>query len=222
MAFFPRANRLLPRRQGQRGSAITEFAIVAPCLVLALFGTVGLGTMLGRYIQATTVCRDLAHMYSDGVDFTQSGPQNVAVQLAQGTGMTATGGNGVVIFSQVMTVYQADCDAAGFTSSCNSLGQCVFIQRITVGNPSMPGSAFGTPNPNLLDPSGNISPSVYLQNTDSSVIANGLSAQLIAAGETNLIPQGNTVWITEVYFTYPDISFLGNSTAGGAYARFIF
>src|ERR1700722_3517757 len=73
MAFFrpvksPAGRRVLR----QRGSAITEFAIVAPCLVLTLFGTVGLGTMLGRYIQATTVCRDLAHMYVDGVDFTQT------------------------------------------------------------------------------------------------------------------------------------------------------
>ena len=82
MAFFrpvksPAGRRVLR----QRGSAITEFAIVAPCLVLTLFGTVGLGTMLGRYIQATTVCRDLAHMYVDGVDFTQTGSQNVALQL---------------------------------------------------------------------------------------------------------------------------------------------
>jgi Flp pilus assembly protein TadG len=199
-----------------------EFAIVAPCLVLAMFGTVGLGTMLGRFIQATSVGRDLAHMYVDGVDFTQTASQNIALQLASGVGMTATGGNGVVIFSRVMTVYQADCNAAGYTNTCTNLGQCVFTQRVAVGNSALRASAFGTPNSALLDSSGNISPSVYLQNTDSSVVTSGLSSLLIAAGETNLIPQGNSVWITEVYFSYPDISYLGSTTAGGAYVRFIY
>lgn len=210
------------KRSGQRGNAILEFAVVAPFLITALFGTVGLGMMLGRYIQAVQTCRDLAHMYVDGVDFSQAANQNIAVQLANGTGMTTTGGNGVVIFSRVITVYQADCNAAGFTGTCNNLNQCVVTQRIVVGNSSLQSSAFATPTAALMDAQGNISPSVYLQNTDSSVRTTGLSTLLIAAGETNLIPQGNSVWITEVYFSYPDLAYLGNTTAGGAYARFIF
>ena len=205
----------------ERGNAMLEFGIVAPFLIVTLFGTVSLGVMLGRSIQVNQTCRDLAHMYVDGVDFTNPINQNIAVQLAQGTGMTANGGNGVVIFSRVMTVYQADCDAAGFTSTCNNLGQCVVTQRVVVGNAALRASAFATPNPALLNASGNISNSVYLQNTDSSVQTTGLAPMLIAAGEATLIPQGNSVWITEVFYQAPDLSFLGASS-GGSYARFVF
>jgi Flp pilus assembly protein TadG len=199
-----------------------EFGVVAPCLVILLFGTVALGLMLGRTIQVNSVCRDLAHMYVDGVDFTRAQSQNIAVQLGQGTGMTANGGNGVVVFSRVMTVYQSDCDAAGFSASCNNLGQCVFTQRVVVGNSALRASSFGTPSATILDAAGNISNSVYLQNTDSSTRTSGLDTLLIAAGQPTLIPQGNFVWVTEVFYQAPDLSFLGSSTAGGSYARFIF
>ena len=209
-------------RRGERGSTILEFALVAPFLMIAFFWTTGLGIMLGRYIQTVQVCRDLAHIYVSGADFTQSANQNLAVQLAQGTGMTATGGNGVVVFSRVITVYQADCDAAGLTSSCNNLNQCVFTQRIVVGNASLRSSAFGTPTASLMNAQGNISATVYLANTDSTVVTTGFSALLVAAGQTTLIPQGNSVWITEVYFPYPDVAYLGPSTAGGTYSRFIY
>jgi Flp pilus assembly protein TadG len=210
------------RKSRERGNAVLEFAVVAPFLILTLFGTVGLGIMLGRTIQVNQACRDLAHMYVDGVDFTKIANQNIAVQLAQGTGMTANGGNGVVIFSRVMTVYQADCDAAGYTSSCTNLGQCVITQRVVVGASALRASAFATPTSTLMDSGGNISNSVYLQNTDSSVQTTGFAALLIAAGETTLIPQGNYVWVTEVFYQAPDLSFLGGSSGGGVYARFIF
>jgi hypothetical protein len=210
------------RRSADSGSAVIEFALVAPALIILFFGTAGFGVMMGRYIQAVQVCRDLAHMYSDGIDFSQTGYQNIAIQLAQGTGMTATGGNGVTIFSQVMTVYQADCNAAGYQNTCGSLGQSVFTQRLYIGNQSLRSSTFGTPNPALLNSQGNISPSVYLQDTDSSVIANGFTALVTAAGETGGLPEGEYAYMVEVYFAYPDLSYLGNSTAGGAYVRFIF
>jgi Flp pilus assembly protein TadG len=49
-------------RARQSGSTILEFAIVVPCLVLLFFGRVGLGIMMGRYIQTEQICRDVAHM----------------------------------------------------------------------------------------------------------------------------------------------------------------
>ncbi len=209
-------------RPSQRGSAITEFALVAPLLLLLFFGSIGIGGMLDRSVQATSVARDLAHMYVEGVDFTQSANQNIAFQLASGTGMTASSGKGVVIFSRVMTVYQGDCDAAGYGGNCANLGQCVFAQRIVLGNSSLRSSAFGTPAADLLDAQGNINPGVYLRNSNPSVVTSGLSPLLTSAGFTNLIPQGESVWITEVFFAYPDISYLGPGNSGGAYARFIF
>jgi Flp pilus assembly protein TadG len=213
----------------QRGSTILEFAIVVPCLAMLFFGTVGLGLMLGRYIQAVQVNRDVAHMYSDGVDFTQTTPQNIIIQqLAAGTGMTATGGNGVVIFSQIETVYSVDCSAAGI-SPCANQGLPVFTQRIVVGNSSLRSSQFGTPNSALLDAEGNISASAYMGNTDSSVRTTGFEAMLdaasIASGGTGTAPQqpqGNVAYVVEVYFQYPNIAFLGFDTTGGAYSYYIF
>lgn len=86
-------------RSRQHGTAIIEFALVAPFLVLAFLGTVGVGISLGRSIHSVQFCRDIAHMYADGVDFTQAGNKAIAVQLAQAAGMTASGGNGVVVLT---------------------------------------------------------------------------------------------------------------------------
>ena len=213
----------------QCGSTLLEFAIVVPCLVTLFFGTVGLGIMMGRYIQVEQMARDIAHMYSDGVDFTQTTPQNIVVQqLGAGTGMTTTGGDGVVILSQVQTVYASDCTAAG-VSPCTNQGLPVFTQRIVVGNSSLKNSVFGTPSAAILDANGNIAPSVYLSNSDSSVRTSGFESALDAAsisaggsGAAPAQPAGNTAYVVEVFIQYPDIGFLGWSTAGGAYTRFIF
>jgi hypothetical protein len=220
------------RRKRQSGSTILEFAICVPCLVMVFFGTIGIGIMMGRYIQAVQVDRDVAHMYSDGVDFTQSTPQNIIVQqLAAGTGMTLTGGNGVIIFSQVQTPYLADCTASGYTSGqCANKNLPVFTQRIVLGNASLRTSNFGTPTSTLMNASGNIAASVYLTNSDPTVrVAAGFENQLVAAaGAAGLAntppvqPQGNIAYIVETYFQYPDIAFLGFNTAGGAYSCFIF
>src|SRR5580692_2932160 len=138
------------RNSLQRGSSVLEFAIVIPGLMLLFFGVVGAGIMMGRYDQAVQVSRDVAHMYADGVDFTQTANQNIVInQLAAGTGMTATGGNGVVILSQIRTVYQVDCTAAS-VSSCTNINLPVFVQRILFGNSSLRTSSYGTPNPAIL------------------------------------------------------------------------
>ncbi len=219
------------RRKRQGGSTITEFAIVIPFISIAFFGTVSFGISLGRYVQVVQVCRDVAHMYADGVDFSQAGAQAIVVKLATGTGMTAAGGNGVVVFSRVRTVYAADCTAAGY-GSCPNAGLTVFTQRLTIGNTALRASAFGTPSAAILNSQGNIAASVYLQNTNSTVQTANLSPLYTAAGRpaNQDLAQGDSAWIAEVYFTAPDISFLDfnyspnlrSSTAGGVYARFIF
>jgi Flp pilus assembly protein TadG len=208
------------KRSNRRGSTILEFAIVAPFLIVALLGVAGFGISLGRYIQALQVCRDVAHMFVDGVDFIQAGNQALIVLMAQGSGMTATGGNGVVIMSRISTVYQADCDAANYSGTCTNLGLAVFTQRISVGNTALRASAFGTPNADIIDAEGNISSSVYLRNTDATVRTAGFTPLLTAAGLTQ--GQGDAAWVAELYFSYPDLGFLGTNQPAGMYARFIF
>lgn len=232
-----------PRRRKQSGSTILELALVFPMLTLLLFGTVGLGVMLGRYIKAEQICRDVAHMYSDGVDFSQTNNQNIIIQqLAAGTGMTATNGNGVIILSRISTVYQADCNAAGLSANCTNLGLPVFVQRLYMGKQSLKSSPFGTPTSTLMDSQGNISTTAYMKNTDATVRTSNFIGQLddavsraggttpgssptcgnLNASTTCAQAQGSVAYVAEVYLTYPDIGFLGWSTAGGAYVRFIF
>jgi Flp pilus assembly protein TadG len=230
-----------PRRLKQSGSTILELAIVFPMLTLLLFGTVGLGVMLGRFIVAEQICRDVAHMYSDGVDFSQTNNQNIVIQqLASATGMTATGGNGIIILSQIQTVYAADCTAASQT--CTNQGLPVFVQRLYIGKQSLKASNFGTPAAADMDAQGNIAASIYMPNTDPGVKTTNFIGQLddaitraggsapgaaptcgaVSASTPCAQAQDNPAYVTEVYFTYPDIGFLGWSTAGGAYVRFIF
>jgi hypothetical protein len=220
----------MKRKSRESGSAILELAIVFPFLTTLFFGTVALGIMMGRYIQAVQVARDVAHMYSDGVDFSKPASQNIVLQLTAGTGMTAAGGNGVIILSKVASIYQADCDAANFTNNCVNKNLPVFAQRVTIGNTGLRASFFGTPSAGILDAAGNIAPSLYLQNTDASVRTTNFETVLDdavkrATGSSPTPPaqaQGEVAYLCEVFFTYPDIGFLGTSTAGGAYARFIF
>ena len=209
-------------RINQRGSSVMEFAIIAPFLMLLFFGSIGSGIMLGRYIQAVQVCRDVAHMYTNGVNFTNQISQDIVTQkLASGVGMTSTGGNGVVILSRIITVFLADCTAAGISSgNCGNAGQAVITQRIAFGDPTLRNSSFGTPTSALMNADGNIQPNVYLRNTDPNVRATGFAAILTAAGASQ--QQGDSAWVVETFFKYPDIGFLGTSTAGGAYARFIY
>jgi len=231
-------NAIRRRKLRQGGSAIVEFGVMTPILFGIFFGTISSGIVLGRFIQAQQVCRDVAHMYSDGIDFSQTTSQNIIVnELASGTGMTATAGNGVVILSEIMTPYASDCTASG-VSPCTNQGLPVFIQRLTIGNSTLHTSQFGTPTSTLMDANGNISAAVYLGNTDSSVRTSGFEARLdaanVAAGGSGTAPQqaqGNISYVVETYFQYPDIGFLSyvwggliaaKPAAGGAYSVFIF
>jgi hypothetical protein len=220
------------RRSRQSGSTIAELALVLPLISVLFFGTTSLGIMIGRYVQAVQVTRDVCHMYSNGVDFTQPVPRNIVTQrLASGTGMTDTGGNGVIILSKVSTVYLADCNAAGYSSAqCVNQNQPVFVNRVYIGNQSLRSSAFGTPSSSILGSQGNIPASVYMRNTDSSVRANGFEsvygeAVRRATGVAPAPPamqQGEVACVAEGYFQYPDISFLQRNSASGAFRRFIF
>jgi hypothetical protein len=130
--------------------------------------------------------------------------------------MTANGGDGVVIFSRISTVHQADCDAAQV--ACTNLGLAVITQRIVVGNAALRLSDFGTPAPALLDAQGNISANVYLTNSNNTVLATNFTPLLTAAGMTQ--QQGDAAWVAESYFAYPSLAFFSGSP--GVYSRFLF
>lgn len=200
------------------GHAILEFAVVSIVLIPLFFGMVGVGVNMGRMVQAVQVSRDAGHLYAKGVDLSQSANQNIIVNLATGIGMTATGGNGVMILSQLSRIYQADCDAAGLSNSCSNLGQVVFIGRIVIGNAGLSLSRFATPPSSIVNSSGNIGAADYL--TNPSDVATGFASVLSGAGLT--LNQGDVVYLAETYFSTPDLSFLGTQASQGVYARSIF
>jgi hypothetical protein len=211
-----RRDNVVRRRNPRRGSTAIEFALVMMCVIPLFFGTMAMGFTIGRGVESVQVTRDVGHMYGEGLDFTTADAQQLTTQLASGFNLTATG-NALLIFSQITTVFPADCTAAS-VSPCANSGLTVFKQRVTMGNTALKISAFGTPPATYIDALGNIAVQDYL--TQPSVVATGFSNLLAQA-------DGDVAYLVEGYFQMPDISFLtpgqsGSSGTGGMYARAIF
>jgi hypothetical protein len=163
-------------------------------------------------------------LYSKGVDFSQSSNKQIIVNLATPMGMTsATAGSGVVILSTIQQVYPADCTAAGISGgSCTNSGKDVITNRIVIGNSSYT-SQYGTPSSSLIDSQGDLSTgssSTHGYLNDSSAVATGFSNLLTAAGLT--LADNQVAYLSEAYFTTPDVSYLGGPASGGVYAKTIF
>ncbi len=188
-----------------------EFAFVASCLVPLIFGTIVLGLNLARAIQVTQVSRDAGHMYARAVEFSDPNNKNIIVRLALGLNMTATGGSAVVILSKVTYIAKSDCDAAKLTGTeCANMDQHVFTHRIVVGNAAVRASAFGTPDPSLIDTKGNVAN--YLK--DPRARANGF-------GPVLTLQSGQEAYVSEAYVKSSDYGLPGYTTTG-VYARTIF
>lgn len=181
---------------------VLEFAILMLAVTPLLLGVVVIGLSLGRSVQVAQIGRDAGSMYVRGVDFSQSANQQILVRLGGGLGMTANGGNGVVILSQVTYIASNGC-----TLPCNA-GQYVVVQRIIVGNSSLSTSRFGPAGGVTLDSEGNVAN--YM--TDSNAIATGFGSLLT-------VNPGEFAYVSEVYFPSPQFDFPGFSTGTGVYAR---
>ncbi|MDQ6663337.1 MAG: hypothetical protein M3Z23_02975 [Acidobacteriota bacterium] len=204
------------RKQGESGSILVEFVLSSLFWVPLLMGTFVIGLNLLRAIQVMQVCRDAGHMFAYGVDFSQTGNQNLLIRLTNGLNFSTSGGNGVVIFSTVSAIGALQCTAAGYqadTTNCPNLNQIVFTRRIVVGNSSARASNFGTPGSGTVDGNGYILASDYL--TNISERATGFSTLLPLAA-------GQIAYLTETYLASPDIDWTNFMTGTGVYARTIF
>lgn len=208
------------RSRNEKGNSLLEFAAVSIVVIPLFFGMVGAGVQLGRMNEAVQICRDAGHMYGRGVDFSQVANQNILVSLASGTGMTVNGGAAVVIMSQVIQVYPADCTAAGLTTAqCTNVNQLVFTNRLLTGNASLRSSNYGAPSSGIINAQGNIAASDYLTNS-SAVVTGSFATELTNAGLT--LNDGDTAYLTEFYESMPDLSFLGMSASAGVYVKSVF
>jgi len=202
------------RRNRRRGNALIEFALCMSFLTPLLLGTFNVGMNLGRNLQVTQLARNAGHMYVRWVDFSQPGSQDIVVRLATGLNMTRTGGDGVVILSQVTVPSDADCTAAGLSGgACTNRDVPVIIHRIAFGNTSLKESSFGSPPPSLLQPDGSISTNNYL--TQSGVRATNWSSVMTLA-------PGEVAYISEVYVRSPNWDLPTKYMGTGVYARAIY
>lgn len=193
-----------------------EFCFSTVFWTAVLMGLCTVGLNLIRALQVEQVCRDAGRLYSAGLDFTQTGNQNLLIMLATGLNVTASGGAGVFVFSTVEYIDTAQCAAGGLAgngTSCPNLGQNVFTQRVVVGNASLLTSPFGTPASGIIGTSGNIPSSSYL--TNSSARASGFGSLITLTG-------GQIAYLTETYFSSPDLAWGTYMSGAGVYERKIF
>ncbi len=204
------------RRRSRRGSVIVETVLCMLVLMPLLLGTMVIGVNLARAIQVNQFSRDVGHLYAYGIDFKLAGNQNLLTHLAQGLNVQTSGGNGVIIFSNVTFVAEQDCTAGGLegnSSSCPNLGQAVITRRFVVGNSSLLTSHFGTPPGGDIDSNGYIKPAYYL--THPSDRATGFA-------DIMTIASGQVAWVTEVFVAAPDLDIPGFMRGTGTYAYNIF
>jgi hypothetical protein len=200
----------------RRGSTMIEFCLSAILWTTVLMGLSTVGLNLIRALEIEQICRDAGHMYSSGLDFTQSGNQSLLLMLATGQNISASGGNGVFVFSTVEYIDTPQCTAGGLaanSTSCPNLGQDVIIQRVVVGNASLLSSPFGNPPAGFIGTSGNIPSSDYL--TNASARAVGFAGLITLTG-------GQVAYLTETYFSSPDFAWGQYMSGAGVYDRKIF
>lgn len=142
----------------RRGSAIVEFALVAPTLVFLLAGSFSIGMSLTRMLQAGQVCRNANVLVVRGFDLSQAQNQTMVIRTAQGLGMNIAGtqtpnpnGNGVVILTKVLKVGAIACAIGvpnynGNTGTCPNYNQYVIASRIVIGNGTRWSSRCGNPS----------------------------------------------------------------------------
>ncbi|HTS28066.1 MAG TPA: hypothetical protein VMH81_19470 [Bryobacteraceae bacterium] len=181
-----------------------------------LLGTGAIGIGLIKNLQTIQLARDAGHMFARGVDFSQTGSQQILATLGESLGLSATGsGNAVVILSALTYVDANTCIAAGAATngvpnaSCANLGYWVFAQRLEVGNTSIRTSNFGSPltsGPNgvTLDSQGKISVVQYATRTGAQAqftSANGILPYTVVNNVAQGLPSGQKLYLSETAAT---------------------
>jgi hypothetical protein len=202
-------------RNGERGTAFVEFAIVGSVLFLLMLWVVPIGINLGNMVHVSHVTRDIGNLYSRGVEFDKPSSQLLAESLA-GTHLTGGSGIGVLILTRVRRAYPEDCTDAGL-GTCPNVGKTVITQRIVIGDGGLRTSDFGSPNMAMLTAAGNAGPNDFLM--DPSFIAQNIDPEFARVGYTP--QQGESIFLVEYYVKPSNYDFLGAASTG-VYARSAF
>jgi hypothetical protein len=190
---------MLSRSKQARGTLIPLYALGAIFCVPLAIGVLLVNNSASRNDHANQVSRDVASMYAQGLDFSTTGNQDIALKVAEGLGMDIRGGKGVLILSRIRVVHGTDCASAG-PAHCANEGYAVITQRYVMGNPALRPSSFGTPA--HIDPgTGNVRDWV----NDVTARAEDFPANLKA---------GESTYAAECYLT--------SQERGGVYSRAMF
>lgn len=206
----------IPVRRGrsEQGNSLIEFSLVIVFLLPIMFGVFSVGMSLTKSVQASVVARDAGSMFMRYVDFSTSANKQLIVRIARGLGMTETGGNGVVILTQIMKAGTGQCvPPYTSTASCPNFNRHVIVKRIVIGNQSLTSSSFGTPVSGIITADGSITAANYLAN--SSARADAFDA-LMNLGD------GEFAFVAEAYFRTPELDLPGYRTNTYVYQRSIF
>jgi hypothetical protein len=196
-------------RRSRRGATTVEFALMAAFyFVPMILGTFAVGFNLLRAMQAAQVTRDVSHMYGKGIDFTQTGYQNLIVsqigeQLQMVGNITSTSGTanvtgggqgeGVIILSTIQW-------AGPNTTSGANKNQYVVLSRIIIGNQTLYKTLYGSPT-TISSTTGLVS-NPY---TDTNARAPMFGKLIPPNGMTD----GQTAYLTETYFSAPGLEIPG-------------
>jgi len=211
------------RLKKQSGATIIEFTLALTFLVPLLIGTYVFGFRLVQAQQIDQVTRDLAHMYSRGVDFTTVGGASEAEALAGQFGLTATG-NCALIFSTITLATTADCQAFNGTNTCPNLtnNQAVFTQQVGIGNVTANASVFGTPSSTGSLPATSGVSNDYSSNPTPA--NQGGAAWAVANGFQGIVTltSAQIVYVVEMYDNTPALNVAGITGQPLVYSRAIF
>ena len=187
------------RRSGNRraGSTTLEFALAGSFIFLPLLaGAATIGMSLFMSTQVVGLNRDAGHMFAMGVDFSQSSNRNLLLKIAGNLNITDSGGNGVVILTEI--------DGTGNN-------QAVCARRLVIGNAALQSSAYVNPASNLLDSGGNVT-----NEADPSAAVNPSFTAIMP------MAQGQVAYLVETYFSTAQYDWTGLLNNTGIHMKAIF
>ncbi|HKW15341.1 MAG TPA: TadE/TadG family type IV pilus assembly protein [Candidatus Krumholzibacteria bacterium] len=156
-----------------RGTAIVEFAIALPLLILMLLGLVDLCVLLDAKMRLICLSREAANVLSRGADFQST---FTAVENAD-TGLDLNGANGCIILTRI---------------ALDPKGRPIIIAQQTVGGLSH-ASAVGTLPPNAPSAPAAVPNGRTIPPNMSLVIAEVYARKDHFYGNSGLLPGGGSI-----------------------------
>jgi hypothetical protein len=191
---------VLRRPKYPDNNSIRLYALGAIFLIPLSIGVVLVTKNASQSEEAYKISHDVGSMYAQGVDFSQTANQNIAMSVAEGDGIDIQAGKGVLILSKIRVVQPSDCPPNG-AEKCGNKGYPVVTERYVLGNRSLRSSSFGTPA--SLDP----------VNGKVRDWVNDLSAR--AVNFVSSLKPGEVTYAAECYLTSPE-------SPSGVYSRTMF